>query len=164
MVDAPTVAERVEFVSRALHSPAVSTLERATKNGYFTSFPLVTTKQLRRFPPDQRATLMGHMCAQRSNLGPQKLHRRALPPVSSTKTIPHYPKIPKRCHGPSKFQASNRNTRLHLGHKLPRPTKETPQTDYVRKTGKRQTPVPTSCLRTAKKSRGKFTLTKRASS
>ena len=86
------MAERVEFVSRALHSPAVSTLERATKNGYFTSFPLVTTKQLRRFPPDQRATLMRHMCAQRSNLRSTKTTPKS---IATSQQYENNPTLPQ---------------------------------------------------------------------
>ena len=68
VIDAPTIAERIEFYSRSLFSPTLSTLAQAIKAGYLSSFPRITTKQLRRWPPNPTATVKGHMHAQRSNL------------------------------------------------------------------------------------------------
>ena len=68
VIDAPTIAERIEFYSRSLFSPTLSTLEKAIKAGFLSSFPVVTTKQLRKWPPQPVATTKGHMNAQRANL------------------------------------------------------------------------------------------------
>ena len=68
VIDAPTISERNEFISWALFSPALLTLTEAIKRGYLTSFPKITTKQLRRYPPNQRAACMGRMCRKRSNI------------------------------------------------------------------------------------------------
>ena len=48
VIDAPTIAERIEFFSRSLFSPTLPTLTKAISAGYLSSFPEVTTKQLRR--------------------------------------------------------------------------------------------------------------------
>ena len=67
-IDAPTTAERVAFYHKSLFSPTLSTLAKAIQAGYLTTFPTITTKQLRRWPPDQTATVKGHMHAKRANI------------------------------------------------------------------------------------------------
>ena len=87
VIDAPTISERVEFISRALFSPALSTLAQAINRGYLSSFPTITTKQLRRYPPNPRASNMGHMCAQRANVRSTK----PKPALTINAVLPHSP-------------------------------------------------------------------------
>ena len=68
IIDAPTIKERIEFYHKSLFSPTLSTLAKAIKAGYLTTFPTITTKQLRRWPPNQEATIKGHMHAKRANI------------------------------------------------------------------------------------------------
>ena len=44
VIDAPTIAERIEFHSRSLFSPTLSTLAAAIKAGYLSTFPSITKK------------------------------------------------------------------------------------------------------------------------
>ena len=48
VIDAPTAAERVAFLHKSLFSPTLSTLAKAIQAGFLTTFPTITTKQLRR--------------------------------------------------------------------------------------------------------------------
>ena len=48
VIDAPTIAERINFNHRSLFCPTLSTLTAAIKAGYLQSFPVITPQQLRR--------------------------------------------------------------------------------------------------------------------
>ena len=73
VVDAPTIAERIKFYHASLFSPTMTTLENAIKAGYLVTFPHITTKQLRQFPPNSTATVKGHMHAIKGNKNRTKL-------------------------------------------------------------------------------------------
>ena len=88
VIDAPTIAERIEFYSRSLFSPTLSTLVAAIKAGFLSTFPAITTKQLRRWPPNQLATYKGHMHAKRANLQSTKKLRQASNNVTLTPLVP----------------------------------------------------------------------------
>ena len=88
VIDAPTIAERIEFYSRSLFSPTLSTLAAAIKVGYLSTFPSITTKQLRRWPPNQLATYKGHMHAKRANLQSTKKIQQASNNITLTPLVP----------------------------------------------------------------------------
>ena len=73
VVDAPTIAERIKFYHASLFSPTMTTLENIIKEGYLVTFPYITTKQLRQFPPNLKSTVKGHMYATKGNRNKKKL-------------------------------------------------------------------------------------------
>ena len=73
IIDAPTIAERIKFYTASLFSPTLSTLAKAISAGFLTTFPVFTTKQLRKFAPQPLATPMGHLHAKRSNIQSTKI-------------------------------------------------------------------------------------------
>ena len=88
VIDAPTMAERITFLHKSLFSPTLSTLAKAIQAGYLTTFPPITVKQLRRWPPDLTATLKGHMHAKRANIQSTQAKANAMASLPQTQQ-PH---------------------------------------------------------------------------
>ena len=63
-----TIARRVAFYHAALFSPALSTWCAALSRGFLTTWPDLTTQQVRRHPPASIPMIKGHLDQQRSNL------------------------------------------------------------------------------------------------
>ena len=67
-IDQPTIAERIKFIHAALFSPTLQTWTNALREGLLTTFPRITTQQIRKFPPRSEATVKGHMKAIKKGL------------------------------------------------------------------------------------------------
>ena len=64
-----TIAERIAFYHATLFSPVISTWCDAIDNNSFTTWPELTSAQVRKYLPDgSAATIKGHLHQQRSNL------------------------------------------------------------------------------------------------
>ena len=63
-----TIASRVAYYHATMFSPAQSTWCAAIDAGHFTSWPELTSAQVRRHPPRSAATIKGHLDQQRANL------------------------------------------------------------------------------------------------
>jgi len=59
VVEPHNIRDRVAFVSATLGNPTVSTLCKALDNGHLTTFPAITSKQVRKFPPTSTASAKG---------------------------------------------------------------------------------------------------------
>ena len=94
VVDAPTIAERIKFYHASLFSPTMTTLENAIKAGYLVTFPHITTKQLRQFPPNSTATVKGHMHAIKGNKNRTKLAILLRKDKHTVANISQYPPTP----------------------------------------------------------------------
>jgi hypothetical protein len=64
----PHLHNRIAFYHAALFSPVLSTWSHAISAGYLDSWPALTTKQVTQYAPRSKATSLGHMHAQRSNI------------------------------------------------------------------------------------------------
>ena len=84
----PNAAELVAYAHAAMFSPALSTLEKALQQGYVRNLPGLTTKTLRRHPPQSVDTAKGHLDQTRKNLRstksgkPQDLNNKPVTSVS----------------------------------------------------------------------------------
>ena len=65
-IDNPTIAERIRFYHASMFSPTLDTFTKAINAGYLTTFPNLTSQQIRRYPPRTEATVKGHMQAIRT--------------------------------------------------------------------------------------------------
>jgi hypothetical protein len=79
-----SVADRIAFVHASLFSPSLSTWCTAIDAGRLPTFPDITAKQVRKYPPLSAATVKGHLDQQRANLRLTK----PLPPPSA---LPPHP-------------------------------------------------------------------------
>ena len=68
IMDNPTIAERIKFYHASMFSPPLQTLREAIDAGYLTTFPSMTTAQLRKYPPRAEATVKVHLRAIKKNL------------------------------------------------------------------------------------------------
>ena len=62
-----TVAQRVAYYHACLGSPPLSTFCHAIDAGHLVTFPVLTSKQVRRYPPQSMATHQGHLDQTQSN-------------------------------------------------------------------------------------------------
>ncbi|ACI66000.1 predicted protein [Phaeodactylum tricornutum CCAP 1055/1] len=62
------LADRIAFVHASLFSPALFTWCTAINSGHLTTFPDITARQVRKYPPDSPAMIKGHLDQQRANL------------------------------------------------------------------------------------------------
>ncbi|ACI65279.1 predicted protein [Phaeodactylum tricornutum CCAP 1055/1] len=63
-----TLADRIAFVHASLFSPQLSTWCKAIDKGRLTTFPDITSAQVKRHPPQSVPMVKGHLDQQRSNL------------------------------------------------------------------------------------------------
>jgi hypothetical protein len=77
-------AEWVQCTVRSLGSPSTSSLLRAVRAGYFSSFPRLTAKILTKTPPQSLATSAGHLDLVRQG----QRSRKRTPPPSLLAVIP----------------------------------------------------------------------------
>ena len=63
-----TIADRIEFYHASMGSPALSTWCDAIDAGRLTTFPELTSAQVRRYPPASIPMIKGHLDQQRANL------------------------------------------------------------------------------------------------
>ena len=80
-----TIAQRVAYYHACLGSPTMSTWCTAIDSGHLTTFPALTSTQVRKPFPHTIATYMGHLDQTRQGQYSTKIHSR---PVESP-TIPH---------------------------------------------------------------------------
>ncbi|KAI2490331.1 hypothetical protein MHU86_24250 [Fragilaria crotonensis] len=69
-----TIARRVAFYHAALFSPSLSTWCSALDAGHLTTWPDLTSAQVRRHPPPSIPMIKGHLDQQRANLQSTKRH------------------------------------------------------------------------------------------
>jgi hypothetical protein len=74
----PHLQDRIAFYHASLFSPVLPTWTYAMNEGFLDSFPALTTKQVTQYAPRSKATSLGHMHAQRSNI---KSTKPTAPPV-----------------------------------------------------------------------------------
>jgi len=93
-IGSATPAQLVAFAHAALFSPALSTLEKALKRGFLTNFPGLTSKLLRKHPPQSYAMAKGHLDQTRQNQRstkpkpPKPSAPKVDPPVSEPTIVP----------------------------------------------------------------------------
>ena len=78
-----TVRKQLVWLHGALGSPTHSTLIAAIEAGYLTTFPHLTVRNVRRFLPQSRSTIQGHLDQSRANQRSTQPRPPALPPVST---------------------------------------------------------------------------------
>jgi hypothetical protein len=92
-----SVADRVAFYHAAMFSPAITTWCQALDAGFLTTWPDLTSAQVRRHPPFSVAMLKGHMDQQRANQRSTQPASSAAPTTntSPTSTLPQpNPEVP----------------------------------------------------------------------
>jgi hypothetical protein len=78
VINNPNLAERITFYHASVLSPALSTWCTAIDAGHFTSWPELTSAQVRRYPPQSIAMVKGHLDQE-----------RALAPIARLATFTH---------------------------------------------------------------------------
>jgi hypothetical protein len=73
VINNPNLAERIAFYHASMFSPALSTWCAAIDAGHFTSWPELTSVQVRRYPPQSIAMVKGHLDQERANVRSTKL-------------------------------------------------------------------------------------------
>ena len=73
VINNPNLAERIAFYHASLFSPALSTWCTAIDAGHLTSWPELTSAQVRRYPPQSIAMVKGHLDQERANVRSTKL-------------------------------------------------------------------------------------------
>jgi hypothetical protein len=68
VINNPNLAERIAFYHASLLSPALSTWCTAIDAGHFTSWPELTSAQVRQYPPQSIAMVKGHLDQERANV------------------------------------------------------------------------------------------------
>ena len=68
LLDNPTIAERIKFYHASMFSPTLQTFGEAIDAGYLTTFPSISSAQLRKYPPRAEATVKGHLRAIKKGL------------------------------------------------------------------------------------------------
>jgi hypothetical protein len=91
-------AKLVTFAHAALFSPSLSTLCTALDLKHVTGFPGLTSKLVRKYPPQSVATAMGHMDQSRKNQRSSKPKFSPLTDETATDTFPASPPSGKRTH------------------------------------------------------------------
>lgn len=87
-LELPTQADRVRFYHACMGYPCMSTFIAAAKAGFLTSFPVLSPELIRKYPPHDRATAMGHLDRQRANVRSTK---RTLENPSAEEELDRYP-------------------------------------------------------------------------
>jgi hypothetical protein len=86
----PHLSERIAFYHAALFSPSLSTWCDAIDNGHLTSWPELTSAQVRKHPPQSMAMHKGHMDQDRSNQRSTKQHIKQEPAYIPPKIEPDF--------------------------------------------------------------------------
>ncbi|EEC46594.1 predicted protein [Phaeodactylum tricornutum CCAP 1055/1] len=73
LVPTTPLADRIAFVHASLFSPALSTWCQALDSGHLATFPDLSSRQVRKYPPRSPAMIKGHLDQQRANLRSTKL-------------------------------------------------------------------------------------------
>ncbi|EEC47130.1 predicted protein [Phaeodactylum tricornutum CCAP 1055/1] len=77
------LANCIAFVHASLFSPALSTWCQALDSGHLTTFPDLSSRQVRKYPPSSPVMIKGHLDQQRANLRSTKLFP-VVPPTTTT--------------------------------------------------------------------------------
>ena len=85
-----TLPQRIAFYHAALFSPALSTLCKTLDAGYLTTWPELTSALVRKYPPQSRAMIEGHLDQQRVNTATSRSqgHRTITLPINNL-PFPH---------------------------------------------------------------------------
>ena len=75
------MAHRIAFMHASMFSPSLSTWCKAIDSGRMTTWPDLTSAQVRRHPPHPAAMIQGHLDQQRANL-------RSTQPLDTAQVIP----------------------------------------------------------------------------
>ena len=81
-----TLQQRIAFLHAALCNPALSTLCDALDAGYLTSWPELTSKLVRKYPPPSRAMMQGHLDQRRRNAASTQPQPQPPPIIPATTT------------------------------------------------------------------------------
>ena len=81
-----TLQQRIAFLHAALCNPALSTLCDALDAGYLTSWPELTSKLVRNYPPPSRAMMQGHLDQRRRNAASTQPQPQPPPIIPATAT------------------------------------------------------------------------------
>jgi hypothetical protein len=68
VINNPNLAARIAFYHASMFSPAISTWCAAIDAGHFTSWPELTSAQVRQYPPQSIAMVKGHLDQERANV------------------------------------------------------------------------------------------------
>jgi len=68
VINNPNLVARIAFCHASMFSPAISTWCAAINAGHFTSWPELTSAQVRRYPPQSIAMVKGHLNQERANV------------------------------------------------------------------------------------------------
>jgi hypothetical protein len=75
VMPAGTIADTVDFLHKACFSPSMSTFIKAIENGHFSTWPMLTSENVKKYLPKSEATAMGHLDQQRKNTQSTKSHQ-----------------------------------------------------------------------------------------
>jgi hypothetical protein len=91
LIHNPNLATRIAFYHAAMFSPSLSTWCSAIDAGHMSSWPAITSKQVRHHPPASTAMLKGHLDQQRANTRSTKPKPATADPEpsSTADTQPH---------------------------------------------------------------------------
>lgn len=101
IINNPNIASRIAFYHAAMFSPAISTWCAAIDKGFLSSFPGLTSAQVRRHLPDSEAMIKGHLDQERAN-------------VRSTKTPPFKANATTHLPQPASSEISAPPQRTHI--------------------------------------------------
>jgi hypothetical protein len=88
-----SLADRIAFYHATIFSPTISTWCRAIDAGHLTTWPELTSKQVRQHLPASRAMLKGHLDQTRSNSWSTKTYATALAANIATAPVTQ-PRVP----------------------------------------------------------------------
>ena len=105
-----TIANRVAFFHASLFSPTLSTWCAAIDAGHFSTWPSLTSAQVRRHPPPSVPMIKGHLNQQRANLNSTKPKPTPPSPPTSANNATNIPEPSDPLHNPAMdFSATEDN-------------------------------------------------------
>jgi hypothetical protein len=110
-----TIANTIKFLHQACCSPATSTFLTAIQNGQFTTWPMLTSKNVYKYLPQSEATAIGHINQSRKNTRSTKTKITSIlrpePKTHTTQTDKTYANV-MECHSPTGQIYSNKTGRF----------------------------------------------------
>jgi hypothetical protein len=127
-----TIADRIAFYHASLFSPALSTWCRTIDAGHLTTWPELTSKQVRAYPPTSIAMLKGHLDQTRANSNSTKRHPPSILepsnyPAAAAASAISFPSYHRRRHRyiPQRSHCFRRHHRLPSCARLHHPSRPT---------------------------------------
>jgi hypothetical protein len=72
---AGTIADTIDFLHKACLSPSTSTFIKAIENGHFSTWPMLTSENVKKYLPKSEAMAMDHLDQHRKNTQSTKSHQ-----------------------------------------------------------------------------------------